>query len=269
MPDSEPVIPFGESPLTYGSCTTVTPEENNQGEESLIDNPRMHEEEEACIDFADNNTVDAENDNETFDFMLENPADNEILENPTDDKNLETSDIHSENIEDDNSSAMLDSEKTIEKSAKEKIIDSINDNIKGKKYVVGEYQCDNWVQEVLTDAGFNYNDYFAGEAKDKTCEEHIKALKEGTYTTTAPTEEGVYVVLMNDGHKYTKKDGTEGTLAAHTGILVIGDGNPYFYDNSSGNNNGTGGVEITKEGTTASSVMDLFGYDSFYYQKIN
>lgn len=159
------------------------------------------------------------------------------------------------------------SNNTQTESIQQKILNSINEN-KDKKYIIGTYQCDNWVQEVLTDAGYDYNNYFAGEAQSKTCEEHIAALKEGTYTTSTPTEAGVYVVLMNDGHKYTKSDGTTGTLAAHTGILVIGDGNPYFYDNSSGNNNKTGGIEKTTGGTTSSSVMNQFGYDSFYYQKI-
>ena len=72
----------------------------------------------------------------------------------------------------------------------------------------------------------------------------------------------------NDGHKYTKPDGSTGTLAAHTGILVVNGSSSYFMDNSSGNNGGSGGVEKTT-GTSASNVMSQFGYDSFYYKQIN
>jgi len=149
----------------------------------------------------------------------------------------------------------------------DRITTSIEQNL-DKKYNKNKdgYMCDNWVQEVLTDAGFDYNDYFAGEAKSKTCEEHINSLKKGTYTTNIPSENGVYVVLMNNGHEYTKKDGSKGVLAPHTGLLVIGDGNPYFYDNSSGNKNG--GVDITTGNSTVVSVMNQFGYDSFYYLKV-
>lgn len=151
------------------------------------------------------------------------------------------------------------------------IINRINSSIKqnyDKKYNKDNdgYKCDNWVQEVLTDAKFDYNDYFAGDANRKTCEEHIKSLKAGTYTTDMPSKNGVYIVLMNNGHKYTKEDGSTGTYAAHTGILVIGNGNPCFYDNSSGNK--TGGVDKTIGNSTVSSVMNQFGYDSFYYMKV-
>lgn len=159
--------------------------------------------------------------------------------------------------------------KEYEKNIQKKMEDSINDNKDGKKYVKGDYMCDDWVQEVLTDAGIDYKDYFAGEAKDKTCEDHIANLKNGNkeYFTKVPTDKGVYVVLMNDGHKYTKKDGTTAVLGAHTGLLVISDNGAYFADNSSGNYNGTGGVEKTT-GKTASSVMSQYGYDSFYYQRV-
>ncbi len=171
--------------------------------------------------------------------------------------------------------------KQIEQAEKnyEKLTISINDN-KDKKYVCdykpeSDYRCDNWVQEVLSDAGFDYNNFYAGDAKKYTVENHISDLKESgrDYTTETPTEKGVYVVMMNDGHKYTKDDGTTGTLAAHTGILVVTDGNKgsYFIDNSSGNKNK--GVDytygISETNSTSQAVMAKFGYDSFYYQKAN
>ena len=160
--------------------------------------------------------------------------------------------------------------KEYEKNLIKKLEKSINDNIKDKKYVKGVYMCDDWVQGVLAAAGIDYKKYFAGAAKDKTCEEHIANLKNGNkkYSTEVPTDKGVYVVLMNDGHKYAKADGTVGTFAAHTGLLVISDSGVYFADNSSGNYNGTGGVEKTT-GKTASSVIKQYGYDSFYYQRVN
>lgn len=156
------------------------------------------------------------------------------------------------------------------------------DSNKDKKYVCDykpetDYRCDNWVQEVLSDAGFDYNNFYAGDAKKYTVENHISDLKASgrDYTTETPTEKGVYVVMMNDGHSYTKEDGTTGTLAAHTGILVVTDGNKgsYFVDNSSGNNDKTGGIEKTygysETNSTSQAVISQFGYDSFYFQKVN
>ncbi len=156
------------------------------------------------------------------------------------------------------------------KNVQKNMEDSIKDNKDGKEYVKGKYMCDDWVQEVLTDAGIDYKDYFAGDAKDKTCEDHIANLKNSDkeYSTEVPTDKGVYVVLMNDGHEYTNEDGSKGILGAHTGLLVVSDTGAYFADNSSGNLNGVGGVEYTK-GNDASAVMSKYGYDSFYFQKVN
>ena len=152
------------------------------------------------------------------------------------------------------------------KTAFEKMLASINENSK-KEYNKDNsgYKCDNWVEEVLTDAGFTASDYLtAGKASEKTVQQHIDALKKSSndYTTTIPTENGVYVVFMNDGHIVDGKQ-----YSPHAGLLIIGDNNPYFMDNSSGNENH--GVEKTYGDTTASSVMNKYGYDSFYYQKVN
>ena len=158
--------------------------------------------------------------------------------------------------------------------ATSKMLKSISEN-KDKKYITTEnsatdYRCDDWVQEVLTDAGYNYNDYYAGAANTTNCETHISKLKEkGGYTTSVPTKAGVYVVLMNDGKSYTKSNGETGYYEAHTGLLVVQESGSYFIDNSSGNKNK--GVEETysKDGSgSASSVMNRFLYDSFYYQEI-
>lgn len=112
----------------------------------------------------------------------------------------------------------------------------------------GGDMCDNWVQTVLKAAGVSIKEYFKGDAVSFTCEEHIAAMK-------------------NEGHISST---TGKPLAAHTGFLVIGDGNPYFIDNSSGNYNGSGGVEKTygKYFQTPQAVMSRFGYDAFYYKKV-
>ena len=144
---------------------------------------------------------------------------------------------------------------------------SIKENIVRKKYIKGSYMCDNWTQEVLKEAGVDINDYYAGDADSFTCEQHIAKMKNKGYTTKTPETNGVYVVLMNEGHEYTKPDKTKGVLAAHTGFLVIGDGDPYFIDNSSGNSN-KGVAKTYGYINTAPSVMSKFGYDAFYYKKV-
>ena len=157
------------------------------------------------------------------------------------------------------------------------VVKSIEEN-NDKKYICKgdadtDYRCDNWVQEVLADAGFKFTDYMAGDAKEFCVQNHIDNLVKGanTYTNKVPTEKGAYVVFMNDGHEYTKQDGTRGPMPPHTGILIVGENGygSYFYDNSSGNSNG--GVEKTvgRVGSNDSAdIMSQFGYDTFYYQKI-
>ena len=72
---------------------------------------------------------------------------------------------------------------------------------------------------------------------------------------------------MNDGKSYTKSNGETGYYEAHTGLLVVQESGSYFIDNSSGNNNKTGGIEKTT-GNSTSQIMAQFGYNSFYYQEI-
>ena len=70
----------------------------------------------------------------------------------------------------------------------DRITTSIEQNL-DKKYNKNNdgYKCDNWVQEVLTDAGLDYNDYFAGDAYQKKVKDHIADLKSkgtGNYTSS-------------------------------------------------------------------------------------
>ena len=143
------------------------------------------------------------------------------------------------------------------------MVDSIESN-KDKKYEKGEkpYMCDDWVAEVLRDAGHDVKDYFNGDEKD-TVQMHIDGLKEGTYSKQVPTEKGVYVVFMNDG--IISKNGNQ--YIPHAGLLIVdGSGKMTMWDNSSGNS--TGGVEPTIVTKVSDTKISAFGYDSYYFQKV-
>lgn len=140
-----------------------------------------------------------------------------------------------------------------------------------KKYNFNEsgYMCDNWVEEVLNDAGYDASKYLAaGKASEKTVQEHIDALcnkGSSAYTQTVPTKDGVYVVLMNNGHK--NKDGK--TLIPHAALLVIENGKNFMIDNSSGNKQSYLGFNVERTyGSTAYEAVHKFGYDSFYFQEV-
>ena len=138
---------------------------------------------------------------------------------------------------------------------------AINDNIDEKKYT-NDYMCDNWVAEVLEDAGHDVNYYFNGDAND-TVQNHIDGLKENTYSKQVPSQAEVYVVFMNDGHK--TPNGNQ--YIPHAGILVVSEtGKMTMYDNSSRNSNG--GVESTVVSKTSDTTISAYGYDSYYFQKV-
>lgn len=152
------------------------------------------------------------------------------------------------------------------------IINRINSSIKqnyDKKYNKDNdgYKCDNWVQEVLTDAKFDYNDYFAGDANRKEVKDHISNLKskgEKFYTMKVPSKPGSYVVFM-DG------TGSLGTLAPHCGILQVNiNGTMTFADNSSGNDAAGEGGGVLQYSTSAQLPTKLEGlaYSNFYFQEI-
>ena len=138
---------------------------------------------------------------------------------------------------------------------------SIDNNIADKKYT-DDYMCDNWVAEVLEDAGHDVNYYFNGDADD-TVQNHIDGLKENSYSKEVPAQAGVYVVFMNDGHK--SPNGNQ--YIPHAGILVVSEtGKMTMYDNSSRNSNG--GVESTVVSKTSDTTISAYGYDSYYFQKV-
>ena len=153
-------------------------------------------------------------------------------------------------------------------SALEKIQKSINNNLKYKYNESNRgFMCDNWVQKVIYDAGFDTTKYLpAGNAYSKTCEEHIEAAKKGSsgFTTTLPKEDGAYTIFMGDGHIINGKK-----LHEHAALLIIDDGKMTVWDNSTGNIT-TSGYNIggTAVGARSSTQIDTFGYDSYYYKKI-
>ena len=153
----------------------------------------------------------------------------------------------------------------VNESAMQKITESMQKN-GNKKYNEQNngYKCDNWVEEVLTDAGYNAQDYLpAGKASEYKVAQHIDSLKKSgnEYSTTIPTKEGVYVVFM-DGK------GSLGTLDPHCVILTVSSGNEMsFTHNSSSNDNygvDTWSVTSQNNGTKLSNLA----YSNFYFQEI-
>lgn len=153
----------------------------------------------------------------------------------------------------------------VNESAKQKITESIQKN-GNKKYNEKNngYKCDNWVEEVLTDAGYNAQDYLpAGKASEYKVAQHIDALKKSgnAYSTTIPNKEGVYVVFM-DGK------GSLGTLDPHCGILTVSSGNEMsFTHNSSSNDNyGVDTWSVTSQNND--TKLSNLAYSNFYFQEI-
>ena len=170
-----------------------------------------------------------------------------------------------------------------------KAIDDFGDDSAGKgekknAYKVGEFQCDDYVEKMLTDAGYDPKDYYVDDPSGKTVNTHISELKAAgadKYSTDASSlTDGVYVVFMQD------EDGSSGS---HAALLVVDtEGSSYMYDNSSHNfpgrddagniirdENGKiasfeGGIEKTGwNNSTPKNICDQYpDYEKFYFQKI-
>lgn len=138
----------------------------------------------------------------------------------------------------------------------------INSDLKNGSidYEIGGTQCDNYVQDVLGQAGVDYSKYFAGEAKDKTCAEHIANLDSSKDYSASTIEKGsVYVCFMGGG----KAD-------EHCAMLIASDnGGFYMVDNSRGNWSENGGVNVDYADSVA-GVEKAYrsNYSKFYYQKV-
>ncbi len=155
--------------------------------------------------------------------------------------------------------------KSVEKNTKHKY----NENASG-------FMCDNWLERVIDDAGFDSTKYLpAGNSYAKTCEEHIEAAKDASsgFTTTLPTEDGAYALFMGDGHEL-EIDGVNVILHEHAALLMIENGAMTVWDNSRGNERKYDGdeniynIDSTKVGVRSSTQIDTFGYDSYYYKEI-
>lgn len=136
----------------------------------------------------------------------------------------------------------------------------INSDLKNGSidYEIGGMQCDNYVQDVLGQAGVDYSKYFAGEAKDKTCAEHIANLDSSKDYSASTIEKGsVYVCFMGGGE-----------VDEHCAMLIASDnGGFYMVDNSRGNWSGNGGVNVDYANSVA-GLERLYKYSNFYYQKV-
>lgn len=138
----------------------------------------------------------------------------------------------------------------------------INSDLKNGSidYEIGGTQCDNYVQDVLGQAGVDYSKYFAGEAKDKTCAEHIANLDSSKDYSASTIEKGsVYVCFMGGG----KAD-------EHCAMLIASaNGGFYMVDNSLGNWSGNGGVNVDYADSVAGVEKAYrYNYSKFYYQKV-
>lgn len=142
------------------------------------------------------------------------------------------------------------------------IAKKINSDLKDGSinYKIGEMQCDDYVQTVLSKVGVDYHKYFAGEAKDKTCAEHIANLDpKGKYDSSVVEKGSVYACFMSSGK-----------VAEHCALLIASEnGGFYMADNSSGNWSGNGGLSVDYS-TSLAGVEGLYrkNYSRFYYQKV-
>ncbi|MCR4733395.1 MAG: hypothetical protein K5829_00090 [Treponema sp.] len=162
---------------------------------------------------------------------------------------------------------------------------SAGDGERKKAYKVGKFQCDDYVEKMLADAGYDPKDYYVDNPSKKTVDTHISELKasgsDNYSTDVSNLGDGAYVVFMKD---------TDGSLDSHTSIMVVdADGGSYMYDNSSHNfpdrdKDGNiirdknqkivsfdGGVERTGwNNSTAKDICGQYvGYEEFYFKRIN
>ena len=141
------------------------------------------------------------------------------------------------------------------------IKESIDNNI-GKKYNENGngYKCDNCVEQVIDDAGYDSSKYLSAGDSSNTVKEHIDALTNSVdeYTTSVPTKNGVYVVFMGDG---TFSNGNHAD--EHCALYVVENGCGKVWDNSSGNLLNESGGNIA-----SSNIDEYTPYKSFYFQEI-
>ncbi len=151
----------------------------------------------------------------------------------------------------------------------EKMKKSVKQN-ENYKYNENGVRCDNWVEEVINDAGLDSTKYLpAGNSYAKNCMQHIEeAKKENSgFTTEVPSLDGAYVVFMGDGTYHSgPKKGQHAN--EHAALLIIENGAMTVWDNSLGNS--TGGVDSTSVyALTDTRLSEFTLYESFYFRKID
>ena len=105
-------------------------------------------------------------------------------------------------------------------SSIDKIEDAIS-KVGDKEYVVGKYQCDEYVNEVIEKAGYKSKDFYVDNPSGKNVDQHISELTNSgkSYSTNASSlDNGTYVVFMSDNDK---------SKASHASILVVENGSAY------------------------------------------
>lgn len=159
----------------------------------------------------------------------------------------------------------------LDNKPKEKIEDVIMSNARsrlGKKYdgsVATNYQCDNYVEDVLETSNLNTSIYLAGKAKDKNVDEHIanslgdnRVAKQDRYD--APDlSEGVYVVFMNEGTDPKTGEKTR----SHSGFVYVHEDGVSYIDNSSY----YGGV-YEQQFSSVQAFQSEYSYGGFFYQRV-
>lgn len=120
--------------------------------------------------------------------------------------------------------------------------------------------CDEWAAKIITEAGYNPEDYELGDTS-QSVKQHIDALQTTGLDYSQTANNSAYVVFMGDGTKsYTI--GHE-----HAGLLVTDSSGKVSFYHSSLNNEGT--LSIVETYDSVSDFQNDFAYSSFYYQEIN
>ena len=163
------------------------------------------------------------------------------------------------------------------KTAPEKMMEAIakkrtaplngSENDSGEKkgaYVKGSYECDDYVEEMVKNAGYKSKDYYIDNPNGKDVDKHIKELKDSgkSYETdSSKLTEGAYVVFMSDEQKVSR---------SHAALLFVNsDGSAFMYDNSSHNfrrkingiNYYDGGIEKTPGNSAQAVCKEYSSYE--------
>lgn len=89
-------------------------------------------------------------------------------------------------------------------ASEDKISKGIQENWKKQYNYETGYRCDNWVEEVLKDAGYDSSDYLtAGNSYEKKVQQHIDALVAGEKAENTVYKKDSEGNIMTDALFYT------------------------------------------------------------------